>query len=586
MEPPNIDAFEQWCRTATSLSKGSRDSYKRSLLAPSLHREIIDAGPGKGWSCPIPINVWASNDGYAVVRASAADKNANRNLSNAIAKYMEFLGKPRPPKRGGADQPQVEQPPPPLQPEQPSSVQLQQAPQPEEQFQQVPAQLPVPAEPPPEGQELHRHRVLQPEGEEELHRQAEVQETNQTHQTACQQPDGVAKEPPVVIVLSGSRDIVAWVPRFMETDYAKERHMREHALGYSTKEMQLSTRMAWQSEKEHFATLRRYQKEKEERGWKRKAAELEAVRKANEKVVQVVDKFPPVQQGKKRRKPICPPPPQWHPHLTKKYLKLNCDKPELAAEAFRMLSQSLGLCQQVDDVNATDTEALLLYRKGAWKLTERGAKCVLYANDDFICLDHPLSTTASAASSTAFAPLFALTECTNVFTTCRFAGNQHDGLRRYERLPDSRPFVDNILEKTTFQLKRFIGDVRRTFEKYNCDTTPIYGFPFVQTKEKNWNKQAQFTFEKITVAQEAKLKGCILKLHLGMLYTFLLNSIVHNSELIHQRLFHQLLRQLLIAVHPDQWTVQTSECERLQSFLRNLHHGLTAWHLCFKISCP
>ena len=460
-----------------------------------------------------------TEEGFRHIRQSQHDAVGRRLYSNTVAKYMEFRGMPRPVKRLRLVN------------------QQQQAPPEEPHVQQQP------------GQAEH----------------AGVEQSTTTGKSKVGDvPDDILMTTPPAVVLSESQDIVPWFPRFYDSDYAKERKSRG-APGYSTKDMHKSTKMAWKSERNHFGTVRKAARERAERVRKIKAAEA-ALPKVD-KVIEV--KTAPLPRHTR------------YPQLTKKYLQLKSDRPELASQAFRMLSQSIGLCQQADDFTADpSTNALLLYKKGAWELTKLGTTCELHANAELICLDHP------STASMCFGPLFALTECTNIFTVSRFASIQLDGINRFERRPNSSPFFDNITKKTPYKQAVGMGNVMRMFEKPECDTMPVYAFPFVQARDPDWKNDTKFAFDKIAIDREADLKGWILMLHFGMLYTFFLNSIAHNSELIHQLMFHQILRQLLIAVHPDQWTVQMAECPALKSFLAHFHNRLTAWHFCFKTSCP
>lgn len=549
MEAPDIPSFKDWCKNGT-LSECSINAYCAALTSRQLLQVITQAAPTKGWSRPVPIASWASNDGFMVVQASSQDKSAKQKLSCALKKYIVFRGMPEPSRakrRRLTNQPPVQQ-------QAPLPAPVQQPPPP-------PQSEALQSPPPISHREDRAQAQLSPWQEEQPRVQQPLPQDDDAQLPSAAQPEeefhAQQQAPPE------AQDIVPWFPRFYDSDYAEEIFKRKYAFGYSTKDMHKSTKMAWKSERKHFGTVRKGERERDERVRRRKAVEV---------ALPNVDKVIEVKSAPRPRHTR-------YPQLTKKYLQLKCDRPELASQAFRMLSQSIGLCQQADDVTVDpSTNALLLYKKGAWELTKLGTKCELHANEELICLDH------RSSASVCLGPLFALTECTNVFTVGRFASIQFDMMNRFERRPNSSPFFDIITKTTPYKQARGMGNVMRMFEKPKCDTMPVYAFPLVQTRDPDWNKDTKFTFEKIAIDREVDLKGWILMLHFGMLYTFFLNSIAHNPELVHQQMFHQILRQLLLAVHPDQWSVQTAECPALKSFLAHFHHRLAAWHLCFKTS--
>jgi len=62
-----------------------------------------------------------------------------------------------------------------------------------------------------------------------------------------------------------------------------------------------------------------------------------------------------------------------------------------------------------------------------------------------------------------------------------------------------------------------------------------------------------------------------------MMFVLILNTVAHNATAVSHPAFRALLRELLLASHPDCWVSQTQGCPELLGFLTKFQQRVSSW---------
>ncbi len=251
--------------------------------------------------------------------------------------------------------------------------------------------------------------------------------------------------------------------------------------------------------------------------------------------------------------------------MTKKYLVF-CDEEDgtvasrsCSQATFKHLESEVGLCSAGEA--KTTARTLLTYRKGGWTLTPAGRRLALYrvAGKSAILLDSSIRCPA----------LRELTDCLDAFLPGRFEDVTEYAHYENKYTREREAFSVNIKTHTAYGPSRdwkglqnmslyTQGGIRGGFSVH-------YGFPFA--KMVYWWAPDEMPEARRYRLGGTELMGSVTMLHFSMMFTFILNTIAHNERAAGQPAFRALLRELLLASHPDCWASQTQECPELLGFL-------------------
>ena len=260
------------------------------------------------------------------------------------------------------------------------------------------------------------------------------------------------------------------------------------------------------------------------------------------------------------------------PALTRKYLVFCDDNDGIAVSrsrsqaTFKHLECAIGLCSSGD---LATKRTCLTYRKGDWVLTNAGNRLAFYRV--------PGKSAILMESNIRCPPLRELTDCLSVFLPGRF-----DDVTEYARYDNEytrerAAFSVNIKKHTLFKpvqdwkgLQNVSLYAQGGIGGGYCVQ---YGFPFAKIRCK---LDEMFAGKRYRL-EGTELMGAVTMCHFSMMFTFLLNTVAHNERAAGQPAFRALMRELLLASHPDCWVSQTKECSELLAFLTKFQQRVNSW---------